>query len=116
MSSDRSTDLVLDAATRLKKAEMDRRQLFLRSLAFGAGAAAGAAGISLGTRTASAQVRVPSARRAEEPEKRFLSARTEARLTPPPLSCDSPSDQACAHLCGGVQQADARYGPAPRRR
>lgn len=55
MSSDRSTGLVLDAATRLKKAEMDRRQLFLRSLAFGAGAVAGTAGISLGARTASAQ-------------------------------------------------------------
>ena len=45
-------DLVLDAATRLKKAEMDRRQLIYRSLGL---AAAGAVGIKGSTFTASAQ-------------------------------------------------------------
>src|SRR5215210_502854 len=45
-------DLVLDAATRLKKAEMDRRQLIYRSLGL---AAAGAVGIKSGSLTASAQ-------------------------------------------------------------
>ena len=56
MGSDRSTGearkLVLDAATQLKKAEMDRRQLLWRSLGL---AAAGATGIKLGTRTVLAQ-------------------------------------------------------------
>jgi peptide/nickel transport system substrate-binding protein len=59
MGSDQSTengrDVVLDVRTRLKKAEMDRRQLILRSLAFGTAAVAGTTAVSLDARTASAQ-------------------------------------------------------------
>ncbi len=50
MGSDRSMEsgreLILDPVTRMKKAEMDRRQLMLRSLAFGAAGVAGVAGVS----------------------------------------------------------------------
>jgi peptide/nickel transport system substrate-binding protein len=59
MGSDRPSgdekELVLDPLTRMKKAEMDRRQLFLRSLAFGAAAATGATGLKLGAQSALAQ-------------------------------------------------------------
>jgi peptide/nickel transport system substrate-binding protein len=59
MGSDRSTengrDVVLDVRTRLQKVEMDRRQLMLRSFAFGTAAVAGTTAVSLGARTASAQ-------------------------------------------------------------
>ena len=51
-------NLILDATTRMKKAEMDRRQLILRSLAFGTAGVAGVTGLtgtSFQSRSASAQ-------------------------------------------------------------
>lgn len=59
MGSDRSMssnrELKLDPLTRVKKAEMDRRQLMLRSLAFGAAGITGVSGASLVSRSALAQ-------------------------------------------------------------
>src|SRR5688572_29995459 len=62
MGSDRSqssnvTEVVLDYATRMKKAEMDRRQFFLRAIAAGATAPAMAAGLRARGVAASASAR-----------------------------------------------------------
>lgn len=73
MGSDRPTgtgqELVLDLATRVKKAEMDRRQLMLRALAFGA---AGATSVTLGNRTAGAQ---------DVPKDELVTVSTEQQQT-----------------------------------
>lgn len=55
---DQGNGPILDAFTRMKRAEMDRRQLMIRTLAAGGGAAAAAAGLrttGLSTRSAAAQ-------------------------------------------------------------
>ncbi len=58
LTKDQGTSPILDAFTRMKKAEMDRRQLMLRAIAAGGATTAAAAGLRtsrFSARSASAQ-------------------------------------------------------------
>ena len=76
LTKDHGTGPILDFATRMKKAEMDRRQLLLRAAAAGGTAAAMAAGVGAGIATTPR-----SARAHEVPQDQLVTISQEQQQT-----------------------------------